>query len=767
MGLFWVLAVIVAIMYLINRKSPNSSSNGSNMTHIRSSASKSPAQVRRVVLQTTTEIPKDFDFNNEFQQVFDLMENSSCNLFITGKAGTGKSTLLQYFKQKTKKKIIVLAPTGVAAIKVHGQTIHSFFKFPPRFIQKDKVKRLRNEKLIKRLDAIVIDEASMLRADLLDGIDYSLRLNREQLDKPFGGIQIIIFGDLFQLPPVVDRDIKGVIDKFYPDGPYFFASHVLKKQPIGIAELHKIYRQRESDFINLLNKVRINNIDESDLSKLNSRYIKNVQLSCDGVITLTTTNNDANNINMESLKKITNKEYQYLARVWGALKEDEYPNEYCLKLKKGAQVMLIKNDPDKKWVNGTIGEISELSSHHIKVDIGGNLYDVTRVKWEKVEYVYNEEEDKVEEKVIATFEQYPIKLAWAVTIHKSQGQNFSNVIIDLGKGAFTHGQVYVALSRCTTFEGIVLRRPVAYSDIIFDRRVYRFLGISEKKESMHAQRSSIQPNGLVKVVEENNSVKSENVAEPKVQHRLTLCCIKGKIEGKRKGLEEKISKYSEGIDLQNSRIEEIDNEIRIVCAEIQEETDSIYGNGLDSIAQEYENDPENREALYEYGACLIDKLMGESEKEYSECASLRGRLAHAKLWLKIYTDHMERVKGELVELENVEVYKNQLSNEELKTLCTNFKMNQQELESYRKGFDEGYSGVCKSKPKKFKSKKWQAKIGQIRQAYPKAYLAWSAAEDSNLKKLFSEGRRIQELSKTFERQPTAISSRLRKLGLIK
>jgi ATP-dependent DNA helicase PIF1 len=380
--------------------------------------------------------------------------------------------LLEYFRLKTSKNIIVLAPTGVAAIKARGQTIHSFFKLPPRFIQQDHIRRIKNRDLLKRVDAVVIDECSMVRADLLDGVDYSLRINREVLNKPFGGVQVILFGDLFQLPPVVERDIRKIMDSKYKS-PYFFSAKVLQLNGMKYFELTKIYRQKDENFIALLNKIRVKNLKESDLENLNKRVNTSIKHE-NGIITLNTTNSDANTINEDCLSKIPHKEFKYNAEIWGKFDEKSYPAEVCIRLKKNAQVMLIKNDRDKRWVNGTIAEIIDLSIKCIKVKIGNNIYDVPKVSWDKIEYVFNHEKDKIEEKVIGSFKQYPIKLAWAITIHKSQGQTFRNVIIDMGFGAFTHGQTYVALSRCTSLEGLFLKRPIIASDIIFDNRIYQF-----------------------------------------------------------------------------------------------------------------------------------------------------------------------------------------------------------------------------------------------------------------------------------------------------
>ncbi|MDP8234362.1 MAG: DEAD/DEAH box helicase [Candidatus Saelkia tenebricola] len=427
---------------------------------------------KKITLQTDIQIPPDFDYNKEFKKAFNMMETSDKNIFITGKAGTGKSTLLEYFRINTEKKIAVLAPTGVSAIKIRGQTIHSFFRFPPRLIQKQHIKRLRNKNLINNIEAIVIDEASMLRADLLDAIDYSLRLNRSN-NIPFGNVQLIIFGDLFQLPPVVESEAKELMADIYKS-PYFFSAKVFKEIDLEYIELKKNYRQKDDDFIELLNKIRVKRASKRDIDFLNRQLDYGTDHNSTGIVTLTTTNNQAKNININYLNKIDSQEYQYDAEISPKFKESSYPVEAKLRLKKGAQVMLVRNDSLKRWVNGTIAEIISLTQSDIKVAIGENVYKVPKVSWEKIEYSYNSLDDKIEEEIVGSFQQYPIKLAWAITIHKSQGQTFNDVIIDMGFGAFTHGQTYVALSRCTTLEGILLKSPITHSDIIFDDRVYQF-----------------------------------------------------------------------------------------------------------------------------------------------------------------------------------------------------------------------------------------------------------------------------------------------------
>jgi len=419
------------------------------------------------------QLPDQLDINDEFKSAFGLMEYTKECLFITGKAGTGKSTLLKYFKANTGKNIIVLAPTGVAAINVGGQTIHSFYRLPPKIIQKDAIKRLRDKSLLENIDMVIIDEVSMVRSDLMDGIDYALRLNRGRMKAPFGGVQMVFFGDLFQLSPVVEHEARQLLEERYTT-PYFFSAKVFDACHIRTIELSTIYRQKDSSFMELLNRVRNKEHTEDDLGILNKRVQKGLEVSRkDSTVILTTTNSLANAINQDRLSKLPGKEIVYKAMATGRFEESTYPTDSFLRLKKGAQVILIKNDPDKRWVNGTLAKVVALSKDSIVVNINGLACDIPVMKWQKIEYSYNEAEDKIEDEVVGEFAQYPLKLAWAITIHKSQGQTFDKVVIDLGHGAFTHGQLYVALSRCTCLNGIKLKRPVLQSDIIFDARIYK------------------------------------------------------------------------------------------------------------------------------------------------------------------------------------------------------------------------------------------------------------------------------------------------------
>jgi hypothetical protein len=421
--------------------------------------------------------------SDDFRNILDALEKSDSNLFITGKAGTGKSTLLQLFKSTSRKKLAVLAPTGIAALNVQGQTIHSFFGFPPRVITPSEASRRVSRKdllrMYKNLEVLVIDEISMVRADMLDGIDSFLRVNRENF-RPFGGVQVVFIGDMFQLPPVVTRDpLESAYFRDYYDSPYFFSARIFN-DPDFLQETHelrKVYRQESRHFLRLLEAVRLNKADHDDLADLNERYIPN-HADTGGYITLTARNATADRINMRELQQITEPEFSFSATVSGTFDPNLYPTEFDLRLRKGAQVMFVRNDvEERQFVNGTIGKITHLDSETIIVETDEQgtkrKIEVSRSEWEIMRYKSGAT-GSLETEVVGSFSQFPLKLAWAITIHKSQGKTFDKVIIDLAGGAFEHGQLYVALSRCRTLEGIVLRKPIRPSDVITDERVVDF-----------------------------------------------------------------------------------------------------------------------------------------------------------------------------------------------------------------------------------------------------------------------------------------------------
>lgn len=418
-------------------------------------------------------LPDDFVLSEEFESIVEQLENTQDHFYITGKAGSGKSTLLAYFRSVTQKNTAVLAPTGVAAIRVKGQTIHSFFGFPPKVIQTRHIKKVRQVELLQNLETLIIDEISMVRADVFDAIDYSLRVHRKKLTQPFGGVQVIVFGDLFQLPPVVNMDESSLLERIYPNGQFFFHSNIFQDAQFKTLELQSIYRQTDDHFIYLLNAVRDGSITNSQIENLNDSLVENFEMD-EGKIILTTTNARASGINQNYLKQLSSEEFSYRAQATGQFYKELFPTDEVLKLKKGAQVIMIKNDPEKRWVNGSIGTIHDIAEKKIKVKINHKIYEVKKEKWDRIQYSYDDDQQEVLENVTGSFKQYPMRLAWAITIHKSQGQTFEKVIIDMSQGSFAPGQLYVALSRCISLEGIELLRPLKKSDVIVNKQLIGF-----------------------------------------------------------------------------------------------------------------------------------------------------------------------------------------------------------------------------------------------------------------------------------------------------
>jgi len=470
------------------------------------------------------------ELNEQFRRALDLMENSRRNVFITGKAGTGKSTLLNYFRQTTKKKIAVLAPTGVAAVNIQGQTIHSFFGFKPD-ITTGKIKKNAyiDYDLYNALDAIVIDEISMVRADLLDCVDKFLRIARSK-NKPFGGVQMIFIGDLYQLPPVVTGREREIFRSHYKS-QYFFDSNAFNGLETEFVELEKIYRQKDEEFIRILNAVRNNTVTDREVCEINKRLAPDFRpRKNEFYITLTTTNDLADEVNEKELSKISAKEFYYTGKIKGNFDKSTLPTEINLKVKVGAQIMLLNNDLNGRWINGSVGKITGIRRDGKKDTIlaelrDGRTVDVEPYTWKMFNLVYNKDTKTLDSETTGSFTQYPIRLAWAVTIHKSQGKTFDNVIIDLGKGTFSHGQVYVALSRCTSINGIVLKKPVSKKHIFMDWKIVKFLtsfqyDLSEKKlsagDKVKVIEDAIRNKTRLSIVYlKSNDEKSKRIVQPK------------------------------------------------------------------------------------------------------------------------------------------------------------------------------------------------------------------------------------------------------------
>lgn len=428
--------------------------------------------------------------NPEFQQAFQLLKETSANVFLTGKAGTGKSTFLKYLCSHIRKNYVVLAPTGVAAINVGGVTLHSFFQIPLRpvppddpeysvsaFRKRQKISKKRG-KLIEKLDLIIIDEISMVRADIIDYIDRLLRGVRNKSTVPFGGVQLLLVGDVFQLEPVATYDSRSILNRYYTNF-FFFNAMAYNKVSLISIELKKMYRQTDKVFISLLDRVRVNEMTESDLALLNSK-IKDLPGTADasrsefGII-LATRRDTASTINDARMEALQGEERVYTGLIEDEFPEKSLPTDMELTLKIGAQVMTIRNDKERRWANGTLGQVVEMNTNEIKVKLeDGNTVSIEPEVWENISYAYDEEEKKVKEKVLGRFTQFPLKAAWALTIHKSQGLTFSNVTIDMGGGAFTAGQTYVALSRCRSLEGLTFVNPLRRYDVIVNNAVTDF-----------------------------------------------------------------------------------------------------------------------------------------------------------------------------------------------------------------------------------------------------------------------------------------------------
>ena len=431
------------------------------------------------------------DLNNqELQNALQLVQFTHRSLFLTGKAGTGKSTFLHYIAQTTKKKYVILAPTGIAAINVGGVTLHSFFKLPfhPRLPndRRYSTQQLRNTlkynsekiKLIRELELIIIDEISMVRADIIDFIDKILRVYSHNMRIPFGGKQLLLVGDVYQLEPILKEEDWQLLQPYYPS-KFFFDAHVFRTFQLVCIELQKVYRQRDDKFISILDHIRTSTVTNTDLSLLNQQVGQHQPMDAHQLsITLSTRRDTVDYINSLHLSKLPGDATILHGSIDGEYPENNLPTPIELEIKTGAQILFIKNDREKRWVNGTLGTIIGIGDEedgkiYVRTEQGEDV-DVEQEVWNNVRYTYNQKEQKVEEDILGSFQQFPLRLAWAITIHKSQGLTFNQVKIDLSGGVFAGGQTYVALSRCRSLKGIALQEPVKKEDIYVNKEVVRF-----------------------------------------------------------------------------------------------------------------------------------------------------------------------------------------------------------------------------------------------------------------------------------------------------
>jgi hypothetical protein len=400
------------------------------------------------------------------------------DIFITGRAGTGKSTLLRCLRANLQARTAVLAPTGLAAVNVQGQTIHAFFGFPPQFITPEVVKRARRTALLRSLDTLIIDEVSMVRADLMAGVDLSLRIARQQPKVPFGGVQVLVLGDLHQLSPIVrEPELQQLFSESF-GGCYFFNAPVFTDSPLSLVELEHVYRQSDEGLLRALNGIRGGRPAREDLDLFNARVAPFHTLSApDEYIILTPINQAADQTNRSFLDRLSGQATTFDAAITGRFEPSAYPTDASLTLKEGCKVVLLRNDADKRWVNGTQARVKRIRGQSVWIEVDGEEHELEPATWENIRYEHDPEKDRIVEQVVGSFRQLPVRLAWALTIHKSQGMTLDKVFVDFGRGAFAHGQAYVALSRCRSLEGMALARPISRNDIKFDERAlgYRTL----------------------------------------------------------------------------------------------------------------------------------------------------------------------------------------------------------------------------------------------------------------------------------------------------
>lgn len=575
--------------------------------------------------------------NPEFQNAWQLINYTRRSVFLTGKAGTGKSTFLRYIVENIRKKTVVLAPTGIAAVNVGGQTLHSFFKIPlkpilptdPDFAIRTLRKRMKysssHVKLLRQLDLIIIDEISMVRADIIDFIDKILRVYCHNMREPFGGKQLLLVGDIFQLEPVVTGDARDVLAHYY-NAPYFFNALAFNELAIVPIELRKVYRQDDADFISLLDRVRAGQPAETDIRRLNAKLIPSEQvdrLSADMTMTIASRRDMVDHINERHLNELKTPEIVYKGIIKGDFPMNALPTDLELSLKVGAQIVFIKNSPDRRWVNGTLGIVDSLSDEKICVRLEqGNVVEVEPEVWGNIKYQYNEEKGTVDEIELGSYMQFPVKLAWALTIHKSQGLTFNKVIIDIGRGAFTGGQTYVALSRCRSFDGISLCSTLNMRDIFVNRHIIDFASrfnnqklIDEAIESSKADdfynKSSkafdmrdfySAVDYLVQAIESRNELKKPAVRRL-IARKLTIISQ----------LEHKIQILNEKIESDRKRFHELSDTYVTLgneCAEAGE-----YAPALANYNKALELAPDNYMALLLMAQLVAEN--GETDKAVS------------------------------------------------------------------------------------------------------------------------------------------------------
>lgn len=482
--LFYGLIAIAAGWWFLSRIRSNGATTRVTYTDTNTGQQTTVARkIRQPQNRVEIEKPKDFEITEEIRAVLDTLENTNANLFLTGKAGTGKSTLLRYFRAMTRKGLVVVAPTGIAAINVQGQTIHSFFGWGPN-ITPDRARRASYQRaqIYRNMKMLIIDEVSMVRADLFECIDRFLRLNAGSPERPFGGVQVVAIGDLYQLPPVVTGPEKAFFERNY-ESPFFFSTDAYRKGSFKKFELNKVYRQKDPAFVEALNAIREGHPDQSHIRLLNTSVVaRDGSEILENHVHIVTTNKIAKEINDVRMARLSANPITYTGSLSGAFSESNVPTDIELTLKTGARVMLLNNEKLNRWVNGDIVDVIETRPNSILVQFSDDTVgEIAPHTWETVRFIYDEEEGKIVPTKVGSFTQIPVKPAWAMTIHKAQGQTFDKVFIDLGAGAFAEGQTYVALSRCKTLEGLRLAAPLLKEDVFINPQVRKFMSFAYGK----------------------------------------------------------------------------------------------------------------------------------------------------------------------------------------------------------------------------------------------------------------------------------------------
>ena len=550
-----ILAIIGAFLWWLFSKTDATDNQKKVVTYVDPNTgqqTKVAREKRKPQNRLDIEKPNPFEITPEIAQVLETLEKTNTNVFLTGKAGTGKSTLLRYFRATTNKCPVVVAPTGVAAVNVQGQTIHNFFRFGID-ITLDRVRRVSYEKgqIYRHMKMLIIDEISMARADLFECIDKFLRLNTGKINLPFGGVQIVAIGDLYQLPPIVINSEKAFFERVY-DSPFFFSTEAYKNGNFKKFELNTVYRQTDQSFIRALNAIREGVPTEEHINLLNTRVIAGSTGDLDDHVHLVTTNKMAKEINDARMTRLTTKPITYKATMFGTFPEKNAPTDVELTLKVGTKIMLLNNDREHRWVNGDLAKVLETKPDSITVEFDDNTIDDVGVyTWETIRFVFDEEEQKIIPTKIGGFTQLPVKPAWAMTIHKAQGKTFEKTFIDLGSGAFAEGQTYVALSRCKGLEGLKLASPLMLQDVFVNKKVKDFMSFSHGDKGPTSRDEVVRPNQPIRSHKQSNP-KAKNIERETVipseklsKEEFVLQAIKKLRTGNYKGIHAVYSGFNE------------------------------------------------------------------------------------------------------------------------------------------------------------------------------------------------------------------------------